>query len=84
MRSKFWRENVKKRYPSCRWEDNVNIDVKGTECEGMGWFHLGSAMDQWLAHVNILIYLRIPYNAGNIFDKLSNFYLHKKDSAPFG
>jgi hypothetical protein len=39
MNTKFVVENLKGKTlfgnPRCNWEDNINIDLKGTELEGM-------------------------------------------------
>jgi len=33
----------------CRGADGVEMDLKETECKGMGWIKLAWDMDKWLA-----------------------------------
>jgi hypothetical protein len=33
------------RRPSCRWEDNIKMDLKKTKVEGMDWIHLPEDRD---------------------------------------
>jgi hypothetical protein len=39
-----------------RWEDNIKMDYREIEWEGVGWMHLAQDRDQWRAVVN----LRVP------------------------
>jgi len=35
-----------------RWEDNIRIDPREIELEGVEWIHLNQDRDQWQAFVN--------------------------------
>jgi hypothetical protein len=35
--------------PRCRWEDNIRMDLKETEWEGVDWMNLAQNRDQWRA-----------------------------------
>jgi hypothetical protein len=39
------------------WEDNNKIDLRGG---GMDWIDLAQDRDQWRAHMNVVMNLRIP------------------------
>jgi hypothetical protein len=43
-----------------RWEDNIKMYFKETECEGMDWMHLAQDRDQWRAVVNTVMNGRVP------------------------
>jgi hypothetical protein len=40
-----------------RWENNIKIDLKETECEGVEWNHLAQDGAQWRA---VVMNLRVP------------------------
>jgi hypothetical protein len=44
--------------PRRRWED-IRIDAREVEWEGVGWMHPTQDRDQWQAFVNTVINLRI-------------------------
>jgi hypothetical protein len=44
----------------CKWEDEINTDLKETVCEGLEWVHLSRERDQWRALVNTVMKLRFP------------------------
>ena len=46
--------------PSCRWEDNINMDLQEVRCGGMDWIELAHDRDRWRALVNAVMNLRIP------------------------
>jgi hypothetical protein len=46
--------------PSCRWEDNIRMDLQEVGYEGMGWIVLAQDRDRWLASVNTVMNLRVP------------------------
>jgi hypothetical protein len=40
--------------------DNIKIDLKEMECEGVDWFHLIQDRVQWRALVNTVMNIRVP------------------------
>jgi hypothetical protein len=46
--------------PTCRWVDNIKIDLGDTGWGGMDWIHLSQDRDQWRALVNMVMNLRVP------------------------
>jgi hypothetical protein len=44
----------------CRWKDNINVEIKGTGCEGVVWIHLAQDRDQWQTPVNMVMNLQGP------------------------
>jgi hypothetical protein len=51
MHTLFWLENLKGGRPlgrhRCRWEDNIRMDLREIEWEGVEWIHLIQDRDQW-------------------------------------
>jgi hypothetical protein len=66
------RENPKGKRPLVRprrkWVNNVKMDLGGIGWDGVDWISLAQDRDTWRALVNVVLNLRVPYNAG----KLSN------------
>jgi hypothetical protein len=48
------------RRPSCRWEDNIKMDIQEVGCGGMDWTNVALDKDRWLARVNAVMNLRVP------------------------
>jgi hypothetical protein len=46
--------------PKCRWEDNIEMDLKEVGCGGMDWIELAQDIDRWRAVVNAVMNLRVP------------------------
>jgi hypothetical protein len=46
--------------PRRRWVDNIKMDLREIEWDGMDWIDLAQDRDQWRALVNTVINLRIP------------------------
>jgi hypothetical protein len=46
--------------PRCRWVDNIKIDVRETEWDGMDWIDLAKDRDQWRSLVNTVMNLWVP------------------------
>jgi hypothetical protein len=44
----------------CRWVDNIKIDLREIEWDGMDWIDLTQDRDQWRALVNTVMNLRVP------------------------
>jgi hypothetical protein len=43
-----------------RWVDNIKMDFREIEEDGMDWFELAQNRDQWKALVNTVMNLRVP------------------------
>jgi len=43
-----------------RWEDNIRMDLKGIEWEGVDWIYLAQDRDKWRALVNPVMNLWVP------------------------
>jgi hypothetical protein len=52
---------------SRRWEDNIGKNLMEVDWEGVDWIHLAHDRDQSqaLALVNMVMNLRVPFQAGN-------------------
>jgi hypothetical protein len=46
--------------PRRRWVDNIKIDLRETEWDGINWIDLAQDRDQWRALVNTLMNFRVP------------------------
>jgi hypothetical protein len=46
--------------PSCRWVDNIKIDLIEIGLDGMNWIDLAQDRDQWRVLVNTMMSLRVP------------------------
>jgi hypothetical protein len=46
--------------PRRRWVDNIKLDHRGTERDGMDWIDLALDRDQWRALVNTVMNLGVP------------------------
>jgi hypothetical protein len=44
--------------------DNIKMDLKEVGWDGRDWIDLAQDRDRWRAHVNAVMNLRVPYNAG--------------------
>jgi hypothetical protein len=51
--------------PSPRRVDNIKMDLKNIEREGMDWIHLAEDRDQWRARVNMVMNLQVAQKLGN-------------------
>ena len=47
-----------------RWKDNIKIDLQEVGCWGVDWVELAQDRDRLQAHVNAVMNLRVPQNAG--------------------
>jgi hypothetical protein len=48
------------RRPRRRWVDNIEIDLREIELDGMDWIDLAQDRDQWRALVNTVMNLHVP------------------------
>jgi hypothetical protein len=46
--------------PRCRWVDNIKIDLREKEWDGMNWIELAQDRDRCRALVNTAMNLRVP------------------------
>jgi hypothetical protein len=46
--------------PRRRWADNIKMDLKEIEWDGVDWIHLAQDRDQWRAYVYAMMNLRVP------------------------
>jgi hypothetical protein len=43
------------RRSTCRWEDNISINLQEVGCGGMDWFELAQDRHRWQALVNMVM-----------------------------
>jgi hypothetical protein len=46
--------------PRRRWMNNIKMDLRGTEWDGMDWLDVAQDRDQWRALVGTVMNLRVP------------------------
>jgi hypothetical protein len=46
--------------PRRRWVDNIKINIREIEWDGMDWINEAQDKDQWRALVNTVMNLRVP------------------------
>jgi hypothetical protein len=63
------------------WEDNINMDLKEIECEGLDWIQMARDKVKCRALGNTAMNPRIPQWGRGFCDQLSNYQVPKKDSA---
>jgi hypothetical protein len=59
----FWWGNLRVRplgRPRCRWEDNIEMDLKEVVCGDMGCIELTEDRDRWRAVLNAVMNIRVP------------------------
>jgi hypothetical protein len=50
--------------PRHRWVDNIKMYLRKTGWDGVDWIDMAQDWDQWRALVNMVLNIRVPYNAG--------------------
>jgi len=45
--------------PSCKWEDNIKMDLQEVRCGYMDWIDLAEDGNRWRALVNVVKNLRV-------------------------
>jgi hypothetical protein len=48
-----------------RWEGNIKMELQEVGWGVVDWIDLAQDRDRWRAVMNVLMYLRVPYNVGN-------------------
>ena len=48
--------------PTCRWLDNIRIDLQEVGCGYMVWIRLVQDRDSWRTLVSVVMNLRVPCN----------------------
>ena len=46
--------------PRSGWEDNIKMDLREVEWDGMGWINMAQNSGEWRAFVNAVMILRVP------------------------
>jgi hypothetical protein len=46
--------------PSCRWKDNMSMDLREIVWDGEDWMHVSQDRDQWWALLNVIMNLQVP------------------------
>jgi len=46
--------------PSCRWKDNIKMDLQEMGCGDMDWIELVQVRDRWRALVNAVMNILVP------------------------
>jgi hypothetical protein len=46
--------------PRRRWVDNINMNLRGIEWDGMDWINLAQDRDQYRVFLNMVMNLRVP------------------------
>jgi len=66
----FWWGNLRERKVlgrfTCRWEDNINMDLQEVGWGACTGLNLAHDKDRWRALVNAVMNLRVSRNAGNL------------------
>jgi hypothetical protein len=53
--------------PRRRWVDNIKMDFREREWDGVDWVYMAQDRDQWRALVNVVLNLWVPKNDGKFF-----------------
>jgi hypothetical protein len=62
--------------------DNIKIDLRDIEWDGMDWIELAQDRYQWKALVNTVMNIRVPKKCWGVLEWLHSWQLLKKGSAP--
>jgi hypothetical protein len=49
-----------------RWVDNIKMDLREIGWDGVAWIDLAQDRNRWSALVDMVMNLRVPYNAGKL------------------
>jgi hypothetical protein len=64
--------------PRRGWVDNIKIDLGEIGWGGMVWIDLAQERDQWRTHVNTVVNLRVPLNAGKFLKNCTTCGLSRR------
>jgi hypothetical protein len=64
--------------PSCRWVDNINLDLRDIRIDEANWIRLAHDRVQWRACVNTVMNLRFHKESRIFVDKLSDYQPFKQ------
>jgi hypothetical protein len=53
--------------PRRRWEDNINVHLRGIGIDWSNWIRLAQDWVQWRALVNTVMHFRVPQREQDIF-----------------
>jgi hypothetical protein len=53
--------------PSCRWEDNIKVDLQKVECRVIDGIDRVQNRDRWRSLANAVMNFRVPLNVGNCY-----------------
>jgi hypothetical protein len=45
---------------TCRWENNIKMDLEEVIWDGVDWIHFAQHRDHWQAHMNMVVNLCVP------------------------
>jgi hypothetical protein len=45
---------------NCRWDNNINMDLKEIGSDDINWIHLAQKRVQWQVFMNMAINLQVP------------------------
>jgi hypothetical protein len=54
--------------PRCRWVDNIRMDLGVVGWGDVDWIGLAQDRNRWRALVNLVLNLRVPWNAGKTIE----------------
>jgi hypothetical protein len=53
--------------PRYRWVDNISMDLREIECDGIDWIGLAQDRAQWRALVNTVMNFRVSFRISSIY-----------------
>jgi hypothetical protein len=63
---------------SCRWEDNIKMDLQKVGCGGVDWIELAQDRERWRALVTAVMNLLVPKNRGIFLTRLKPVSFSKR------
>jgi hypothetical protein len=68
--------------PRRRWVECIKIDLREIGWDGVDWMEVAQDRDQWRVLVNTVMNLLVPCNCWEFPERLHNWQLLRKGSAP--